>query len=255
MESFMAEQQKINAAYRLHILLQNAVAQNPQALQLQIWANVFELQNLMGRQQKESVARGIILMFGQLDRVVEQLRALEHPENTYRPLVVLMEQNVLIEMIHHPWGDFPTRLTNALYPLFIFSTFLPDDENLVDPKEFQVIREELDKLEKSLADKEISPEVRTFVKRQIDRIRHAMWEYKFRGAQAFQDAMLQTFSDYTSSDVVPKHEKDPPVQKVGHVWQSLMKVMDSTIKVQGTLTAVQKIYQLAESVGIHHHLK
>lgn len=251
----MAEQQKINAAYRLHVLLQAAIAQSPQALQLQVWAHAFGVQHLSGRQLKEAVTKGIILMFGQLDRVVEQLRALEHPEDTYRPLVTLIEQNVLIEMINHPWQDFPVRLTPALYPLVIFSTFLRDDEKLVDPSEFQAIREEIEKLEKSLADKDISSDVRNFVKRQIDRIRQAMWEYKFRGAQVFQDAMVQTYSDYAGSDVASTHQDDPPMRKVGHIWEKVMKVMDGTIKMQGALTAVQKIYQLVESVGIHHHVK
>ncbi len=246
----MAEQQKINSAYRLHLLLQTAMAQPQQALQLQVWAKTFEVQHLTGRQQKEAVARGIILMFEQLDRVVDQLRALGHPENTYGPLVTLMEQNVLIEMINHPWQDFPTRLVNAIYPLFIISTFLTDDEKLVDPKEFQAIRTELDKLEASLAEKEISPDVRFFVKRQIDKIRHAMWEYKFRGAQTFQDAVLQTFSDYMNNDFIATHKDDPSVQKMKHIWQNVMKAMETTVKIQGALTAAQKIYQLAESVGI-----
>jgi hypothetical protein len=169
--------------------------------------------------------------------------------------VTLLEQNVLFEMINHQWQDFPARLEKALYPLVILSTFLPDEEKLVDPAEFQAIRDELAKLEKSLADKEISPEVRLFVKRTIDTIRKAMWEYKFRGVDAFQDAMLETFRDYANSEVVAKHEDDPPVKTVRNLWQRLVKIMDGAIKVQGALTAVSRLFQLAESSGIYHHLK
>jgi hypothetical protein len=248
----MAEQQRINAASRLHKILQAAVGHSQQATQLQVWATVFEVQSLSGRQQKEAVAKGIILLFGQLDRIVEYLRAAGHPENTYRELVSLMEQNVLIELINHPWQDYRTRLAHALYPLAILSNFLPDEEISVDPSEFQGIREELDELEKTLEQKEISPDVRAFVKRQIETIRNAMWEYKFRGAQVFRDAMVKAFTDPLAGDVVAKHPNDSTIKKTGNVWQRVIKLMDATIKIQAALTALQKIYQLAEGI-IHHH--
>lgn len=251
----MAEEQRINAAYRLHIILSAAHAQSPQAEQFRVWANVFNVDGLSGRQQKQAVAVGITLMFRQLDHLVDQLRALNHPENSYRPLVSAMEQSISYEWLAQPWQQFRERLEKALYPLQIFSSVLPDEENLIDPKEFEAIRDELDKLEQSLSDKDISQTVRDFVKRQIDTIRTAMWEYQFRGAQVFQDAILQTVRDFANTDIAEKHKEDPPVQKLRHIWDKVMKVMDITVKVQGALTSGYKIYQLAESVGLHHLVK
>lgn len=251
----MSDRPNTNAAYRLLMLLEAALRRPHEHTQLRVWADVFQVQDLLGRQQKNAVVTGIILMYKQLDRIVEQVKAAGHPETTYSELATLFDGNVSPEFLNHPWKDFSLRLAAAKYPLTIINNFLPDEENPIDPKEFNEVREELDKLEKSLTDKDISPEIRNFVKAQIETIRQAMWEYQFRGAEVFQDAILQTYRDYMKSDVVAKHENDPPVRKMATIWGKLMKTLDTTVKVQGGLNALYKIYQLAETVGLHHHVK
>jgi hypothetical protein len=251
----MAQERHINAAYRLLTLLQEATKQAPSVIQLQVWSNTFELQNLSGRPQKQAVMRGIDLMYQQLDYVIEQLRKRNLPENTYSQLQATFERNVQFELINHPWQDFRARIeAEALYPLVIFSNMLPDEEKLVEPTDFLAIHEELEKLEKTLSDKDISSEVRSFVMQQIATIRKAMWEYRFRGTSVFRQALVETAQQFAESQITGEHKNDPHVQKVGYIWQKLTKVMDTTVKTQAALEAGHKIYQLAESVGLVHFL-
>lgn len=251
----MSDRPNINAAHRLLTMISAAIRQPADRTQLQVWSEVFKLQGLSGRQQKQAVATGLILMFKELDRIIEQLKAYGHPETTYRELASLLEHNISPEYLGHPWKDFATRLQAVTYPLTIINNFLPDEENPIDPKDFDEVRQELDRLERSLKDKEMSLEVRRFVASQILTIREAMWEYQFCGIRAFHDALLQAFRDYAGSDIPSEHKDDPPIAAMNQIWTRVKEVMATTIKIGGALTAVEKIYQLAEKVGIHHHMK
>jgi hypothetical protein len=251
----MAEDKRINVAYRLHTLLAAAAAHSPQTTEIQVLAQVFKVQHLSGRPLKQAVAKGVELIFEQLDRMVEQLQSLHHPKDSYNEIVTTIDSVLAPEYLNHPWQENRIRLEKILLPLNIMANWLPDEEKLIGNTEFETICEELNKLEQSLADKGVSPEVRIFVKRQIDVIQKAIWEYKFRGARSFENAMVETFRDYANSNITVEHENDPPMQKVAHIWKRIKQIMDTTIKTQGALNAVQKIYQLAENAGLHHHLK
>lgn len=251
----MGDHTNVNAAYRLLMIVEAALRRPLEHSQLRVWAEVFQVQNLAGRQQKQAVAMGIILMFRQLDRLVTQLKAANHPESTYSELVKIFDTNISPEYLTHPWKDFSLRLTAAKYPLTMLANFLTDEENLINPNDLEEVRQELDKLEKTLSDKEVAPEVRNFVKSQIDTIRQAMWEYQFRGAEVFQDAILQTFRDYANSEVAEKHENDPTVREVSSLWEKILKLSGAAEKVQRGLTAFYKMWELAEKSGIHHILK
>ena len=239
----------------MHTLLAAAAAHSPQTTQIQVLAQVFKVQHLSDRALKQAVAKGVELIFEQLDRMVEQLQSLHHPEDSYHAIVATIDIVLGPEYLNQQWQDNRIRIEKILLPLNIMANWLPDEEKLIDHVEFETICEELNKLEQSLADKEVSPEVRIFVKRQISVIHKAIWEYKFRGARSFENAMVETFRDYANSNIAAEHETDLPMRKVAHIWQRIKQMMDATIKTQGALSAVQKIYELAENAGLHHHLK
>jgi hypothetical protein len=104
------------------------------------------------------------------------------------------------------------------------------------------VTQELDRLEKSLEDKEIAPEVRRFVRSQIDTIRKAIWEYQFSGAEVFHNAILQTFRDYANSEVAEKYENDPTIREVSSLWERILKFSNAADKVQRGLTALYKMW-------------
>jgi hypothetical protein len=151
----MSDHPNINAAYRLLMLLEAALRRPHEHTQLRVWADVFQVQELAGRQQKQAVVTGIILMYKQLDRVVEQLKAAGHPDTTYTELVSVFDTNISPEFLNHAWKDFALRLQSAKYPLTIIDNFLSDEENPIDAREFAEVREELEKLEKSLDERNL----------------------------------------------------------------------------------------------------
>jgi hypothetical protein len=251
----MADRLNVNSASRLLALLEHALNRPHDHTQLRVWADVFHVDNLSGRPQIQAVSEGIVLMFRQLDRMVEQLKAAGHPESTYRELVQTLDTNISPAYLNHGWKDFSVRLSAAKYPLTMLVNFLKDEENLIAGSDLAEVSQELDRLEKSLEEKEVATEVRRFVRSQIDTIRKAIWEYQFRGAEVFQDAMLQTFRDYANSEVAEKYENDPTIREVSSLWERILKFSSAADKVQRGLTAFYKMWELAEKSGIHHILK
>lgn len=244
----MSEKKSNNPAARLLTLLTAAVRGNPQSNYLQLWSTVFELQHLSGRQQKVAVSRGIDLIYEQLDLLVEKLKGMHYAEDSYQELVSKVEQNISAEYMSHPWQDFRVRLETIIYPLRILSSALPPEESLIDAAELKVVLQELDKLEQSLSKKEIAPEMRGYVKRQLNFIRRAIWEYQFRGVQAFDDAVLDGIREaYVSRDTVEHYKNEPEVQEVSKLWVKVWDVVIKAGKVGAAITAGEHFYRLVES--------
>jgi hypothetical protein len=243
---------RINAAYRLLEILGQAVAHQPQQSQIQVWISVFRLQDVQGRTQKRLVMQGIELIHEQLDRIVAQLHNMGHQENTYHELVNIIDNVVSYEYLGHQWRDQQERLQRVIYPLTIINSFLPDEEQLINLAEFDDIEEELSDLENSLNEKDISHEVRNFVQRQIEIIRKAMWQYRFRGIRAFQESALKAATDFIDNETVAKHADDLQMQRIRHLWRKVASVITSAGKMGGSLAGIYKLYELVEKTGLHH---
>jgi hypothetical protein len=253
----MSEQKKVNAASRLLKLFRSAVSNSAaNVTQFQVWVSAFGLQGESGQLQKRKVMRGVDLMHSELDEIVEQLREMGHPEEMYGDLVHNFYGVVSFEWLNHQWNsDLRPRLERTLYPLVLISNILPNQEALISPDELQEIEKELVTLEHSLNEKDISPQVRNFVMRQVERIRTALWEYRIRGIRAFEDGFVDAVREYSSSIVAQEHKDDEPVKAVSNIWSRMWVIVERTAKVGGALEAMKKIFQLAEHVGIHHHWK
>jgi hypothetical protein len=254
----MADQQKINSASRLATLLEYACNQTGDNIrQLNVWAAVLGLHNLSGRNQKLAIARGIDLMYRELDHMVDQLRNLGFDEESYRPVVTSFEQNISVEYLAQLWRDFRARLQPTLYPLKILKNALPDEENSIDPAEWQKISEELNRLEESLHNAQLSPELMGFIKKQIEIIRQAIRDYPIRGAVVFYDAWFEGAREaYANDEFVKQNEDSESLKTLGKVWQHVKQITATAVKVSSFLAASQRIYQLAEtSSHFFRHLK
>jgi hypothetical protein len=243
-------QQKINGAYRLHLILKNAVSHPPSTNQMQVWIHAFGLLDLSGRKQKIQIAYGMKLLFDELDDIVAYLQEIGHPENAYHHLIELIEQSITPEGIVQQWQDSRIRLNQAEAILLILSNFLPDRENIIPEDDLSAIRAELEQLEKSLEDKDISPIIRLYIQRQMKLIREALWEYRIRGVQVFYEAEIKAYLLSEAPEI--KEQRDaPPVRKVSQVWQRINKIIDITIKAKSFLEAGVKILQLAQDAWHH----
>jgi len=248
---------KVNPALRIHDLLQLAINNTASVPQMAVWAKVFNVDQLKGRNQKLAIARGIDLLYRQLDRMVTQLRDRGFGEETYQPIVFSMEQNISVELLAHAWPDFRQRLQSSLYPLMIINNALDDEEKLIDKADLESLRGELDRLEETLAKGEIAAELQAFVKRQLEIIRQAIRDYPVRGVSAFYDAAFEGASEaWANEELVNQHKDDEAVKILTNVWTKVKQVTVAAFKVGTFLTASQRIYQLAESSShIFKHFK
>lgn len=247
------EQQHVNPAYRLHILLKAAVSKDPKWTQLRVWSSVFGLDNLSGRPQKQAVIRGFDLIYEQLDQILEYLKSNHCPKDAYQDLQAKIDTNIAPEFLNHQWESFNQALMTQVVPLAIFSAMLPHQENLIDPNELKSIREELEGFEKSLEGKGLSAEVRHYLKRQFGFIHRAMWEYQFRGLHALEDAMLDTLREASvSRETLASHKDDPEVKEISKLWGKLWQTVIKAGQVGAALKASEEFYRLVASTLTGH---
>ncbi len=243
----------INAAYRLSDLIGNAIAQGGQQSQFQTWIAVFKLQGFKGRAQKRLVMRGLDLMHEELDRLVAQLRAMRKPEDTYEELVNVIDSVVTHEQMGQSWTEMSQRLQKAMYPLRMLTNFLPDEETLIDPSEFDKLRDDLSTLERSINEDGVSPEVRYFVQLQIDNIRRVFWEYRIRGIRAFKEGAIEAAPDFIESEIIDQHPDDPFIETTRGIWKRITGFIVTAGKVGTGLAGIYKVYEIAEKSGVIHH--
>ncbi len=208
---------KINAAYRLSEIIASATSQSTNQSQFQVWVGVFRLQAMKSRAQKRMVMRGLDLIHEELDRIAEQVRAMEHPEDTSDELVSIVDSVITYELWGQSWSDLSQRLQRAVYPLRMLKNFLPDEERLIDKAEFDKVQADLSNLEKSIDEEDISPEVRAFVQRQINIIHKAFWEYRFSGIRAFEQAVFESVPDFVENQTVATNSDAPPMQGIRRI--------------------------------------
>jgi hypothetical protein len=237
--------QKINAAFRLYVILRDAVSIPNAPNQLAAWTYAFGLGNITGRDQKIQIAYGMKLFYDELDDMLAYLREEGHPVQNYDHLMRLIEHSITPEGIVHQWQDPRSRLEQAAPILLMLSGFLPDFETVIPEVDLAGVRTDLEQLEKSLEDKDISPVIRHYIRNQINVIRQALWEYKIRGVQVFAEARIKAYV-LAKAPEVEAHKDEPEVKKVNQLWQNLSKIMDAAIKIKNFLEAGAKILQLGQ---------
>ena len=128
-----------------------------------------------------------------------------------------------------------------------------EDEDDMPAEELATLRSELDSLEASLQDTEMTPYLRDFIQRQIDAIRTALRLYRVRGVKPIEEALHKVAGAYTveKSRVEAEHEKASEPAK--SVFARAGAVIEKTAKVADNLDKIRKAgegaYTLAASVG------
>ena len=129
------------------------------------------------------------------------------------------------------------------------------DENEEDmpAEELATLRGELDTLEASLQDTEMTPYLRGFIQRQIDAIRTALRVYRAQGVKPIEEALHQVAGAYTveKSRVEAEHAQASEPTKT--LFARAAAVIKKTAEVADNLDKIRKAgegaYTLAASVG------
>lgn len=222
---------------------------------LKVWAAVFELP-AEDPHLEDSVVMCLQATRSEIEVLRVRLGVMGVPEDLIHPGIARFRNYTSSANIHAVWGGFreeAARPENRLAFMWANWALRAEDEDDMPAEELATLRSELDSLEVSLRDAEMTTYLRGFIQLQIDAIRTALRLYRVRGVKPIEEALHQVAGAYTieKSRVEVEHEKASESAK--SVFARAGTVIEKTAKVADNLDKIRKTgegaYTLAASVG------
>lgn len=225
------------------------------ARMLNVWAKVFELP-AEDPHLEDAVVVCLQATRSEIEVLRGRLQALGVPEELMHPGITRLRNYTSVSNVHNSWNGLREeahRTENRLAFMWANWTLRAEDEDDMPAEELATLRSELDSLEASLQETDMTPYLRGFIQRQIDAIRAALRLYRVRGVKPIEEALHQVAGAYTveKSRVEAEHEKASPPAK--SVFARAGAVIEKTAKVADNLDKIRKAgegaYTLTASVG------
>lgn len=225
------------------------------ASMLNVWAKVFEL-SANDPHLEDAVVTCLQAARSEIEVLRARLNMLGVTEDLMHPGITRLHNFTSTANIHSRWNNLreeAVKPENRLAFTWANWALRDEDEEDMSADELATLRGELDSLEVSLHDTDMTPYLRGFVQRQIDAIRTALRVYRVQGIKPIEDALHQVAGAYTveKSRVEAEHAKASEPAKtlfarVGAVVEKTAKVADNLDKIR---KAGEGAYSLAGTVG------
>jgi hypothetical protein len=222
---------------------------------VKVWAEVFDLPP-DSPHIEDDVVTCLQAMRSEMGLLRTKLAAIGAPENLMHPGMARLQSITSPAYIKTGWNGLSAEVSKSENRVsFAWANWAlrAEDEDDMPAEELATLRSELDSLEASLQDTEMTPYLRDFIQRQIDAIRTALRLYRVRGVKPIEEALHKVAGAYTveKSRVEAEHEKASEPAK--SVFARAGAVIEKTAKVADNLDKIKKAgegaYTLAASVG------
>lgn len=200
-----------------------------------VWAEVFELSPESPHLEDE-VVTCLQSMRSEMDLLRLKLQAIGAPEDLMRPGLDRLRDVCSTAYINQGWHGLRDQASKPenLLPFAWANWALRDDtEDEMPAEELAALIGEINSLEASLQETDMTPYLRGFIQRQIDAIRAALRVYRVRGVKQIEEALHQVAGAYTIENLVsqpnmqrPQSPQNPFLHEQG---QSLRKLLKSLI--------------------------
>jgi hypothetical protein len=220
-----------------------------------VWAEVFDLPT-DSPHLEDDVVTCLQAMRSEMELLRSKLQAIGVPDNLMHTGFTRVRNVSSAAYINNGWNGLREEASKPENRLsFAWADWALRDESEGDmpDEELAALRSELDSLETSLQDTEMTPYLRGFIQRQIDAIRTALKVYRVQGVKQIEEALHQVAGAYTVEkarvDAEHSHASEPAknlLARAGAVIKKTAEVADSLDKIR---KAGEGAYTLAASVG------
>lgn len=247
----------MNTAGRLLAIFDQTVNQQlgNEASMLNVWAKVFELPT-DGPNLEDAVVSCLQATRSEIEVLRARLHMLGVTDDLMHPGITRLHNLTSTTHIHTRWNNLRAEAVKPENRLaFIWANWALRDEDEEDMSSDQLatLRGELDSLEVSLHDTEMTPYLRGFVQKQIDAIRSALRVYKVKGVKPIEDALHQVAGTYTVEKSRVEAEHANASESAKKMLARVGAVIEKTAKVADNLDKIRKAgdgaYSLAGTVG------
>lgn len=225
------------------------------ATMVKVWAQVFDL-NPDSPHLEDDVVACLQAMRSEMGLLRSKLQAIGAPEDLMHPGFSRLRDICSTTYLNQSWSGLreqASRPENKLSFAWANWVLRDDSEEEMPAEELAALQGEIDSLEASLHETEMTPYLRGFIQRQIDTIRAALKVYRVQGVKPIEEALHQVAGAYTieKSRVEAEHaQASEPAKslfaRAGAVIKKTAEVADNLDKIR---KAGEGAYTLAASVG------
>ncbi|MGU2417867.1 hypothetical protein [Burkholderia cenocepacia] len=187
------------------------------------------------------------------------------PDNLLEPGATRFKNITSAALLNHPWSavaDEAVRAENFVPFQWASWVLREDAEDDLSTEDLSSLRGEIESLEQTIAETDMSPYLRSFLLRQVDAIRSALRVYRIRGVGPIGEALHKVTGAYAmqKSQVEAEYVKasDPAkglVERTVNFIKKTAEVADNLDKIknfgQGAYTLASQVAPLLLSVGPH----
>lgn len=221
---------------------------------LKVWAEVFDLPD--GPGLEDEVVGCLQALRSEMDLLQMRLQALGVVDDLTRPGFQRLRNITSPAYINSGWHGLREEASRPENRIpFAWANWVLRDESEEDmvADDLASLKKELDDLEKSLGDTEMSPYMRGFIQRQLSAIRAALRLYPIRGVKPIEEAARQVVGTCNLEAPVLAKEFERAAAPAKGVFAKVGNFIEKTAKVADNLDKIRKAgegaYALAASLG------
>lgn len=222
---------------------------------VKVWATVLEL-DVADPALEDSVVTCLQAMREELDLLSTKLTALEVPPDCCNWPIKRLRDVASTVHLNSNWYTVRDEILKPDTRMgFMWANWVlrGEDEESMPSEELASLRSELDALEQSLRDTDMTPYLRGFIQRQIDAIRTALKLYRVQGVKPIEEALHQVAGAYTIEktrvEAAQAQASEPAKGVFARAGAMIKKVAETADNLDKIRKAGEGAYTLAASVG------
>lgn len=222
---------------------------------VRVWAQVFGL-SPDAPHIEDDVVICLQALRSEIDLLRSKLLERGAPDALMHPGLPRLRNATSTVYLNSQWAgirDETSRPENRVFLLWANWTLRDEDEVDMPADELMALQSELDALEKSLQETDMTPYLRGFIRRQIEAIRMALRVYGVQGVKPIEEALHQVAGAYTIEKARVEAECSQASEPAKSVFARAGTLIEKTAKVADNLDKIRKagegIYTLAAGVG------
>lgn len=225
------------------------------ASMLKVWAKVFEL-SVDDSHLEDAVVVCLQATRSEIDILHTRLLEMGAPEELMHPCIARLRNYTSTANIQISWSGFhneAARPENRLSLQWANWALRGESEEDMASEDLLELQNELNSLEASLLDTEMTPYLRSFIQRQINAIRFSLRVYRVQGMKPIEDALQKVAGAFTLEKARIEAEKNSAKEPAKTVLARTGTFIEKTAKIADNLDKIRKAgdsaYHLATSVG------
>lgn len=238
----------INAASRLHTILEAASRHHDNEATLKVWSEIFGIDEQSQVRQSMLITERLGWMHKEWEILNGQLRVSTLSEYLYASALARVENALSPMILSTTWNNGRQYLTpETLLSIAFCSEFLADEESQISMDDMEAIKAQVNELTKMLGVCELPERLRAVIAHHIVLIETALTEYPIAGAKALREVARTALGELIAErDAVQDYKDAPEMAKLGAVWRKVNTVADVALKVDQLAQVGQKAWAFLE---------